>query len=712
MLGQDPTRLPAGTRARIGFMPQHVSLYDDLTVTENLDFVASLYGLFMFRRRRRIGALLDWLELGDARKRRAGDLSGGMRRRLQLACALVHDPELVFLDEPTAGIDPLVRQSIWRELHRLREAGRTLLITTQYVPEAEECDAVALIAEGRLIAFASPEELRRRAFGGQLLEVETSDPVDADRLQADVAVEEVRRIGPRRVQVLSQDAATATPAVIAGVEAQGSTVTSIHEARPSFDEVFALLVRGSEPEETGAPAEASSDEPAAHEAALAPLPPADGAGDDRDLPPADDDDERRLSAAASRARPREPRAPARGGGAMSVMRRLLRIFAVAGKETVEILRRPMALVSVVAGPVLILGLFGLGYLGQPPLRAELVIPPDSGLASDPASYSSLASDRVTVVGVTPDVATARERLRAGEADIIVIAPADAEERLAQGEQAVLRVEYDTVSPYRAFIATTAADQLVAAVNGEVIATAAQRIADRGRGRRAEPAAGAQPRGRRRPDAGRGRRPRAEPAEHRRLLRDHGPRADRAAHRDHRERPVDAPRSPARHVRPVPHVADGELGPADRQVRGVRAARHGRRARGAGRPRVRLRGPVPGRPRRRRRRSVALLVLASIGIGIVVALVSDSDRQAVQVALLVLLASVFFSGLALDLDQFSAPVRAVSALLPVTQAGSLLQDLMLRGETAQAWRAAVLAAMAGVLFVAGWLVLRRQLHRPA
>ena len=354
VLGQDPTRLPAGTRARIGFMPQHVSLYDDLTVTENLDFVASLYGLFMFRRRRRIGALLDWLELGDARKRRAGDLSGGMRRRLQLACALVHDPELVFLDEPTAGIDPLVRQSIWRELHRLREAGRTLLITTQYVPEAEECDAVALIAEGRLIAFASPEELRRRAFGGQLLEVETSDPVDADRLQTDVAVDEVRRIGPRRLQVLSQDAATATPAVIAGAEAQGATVTSIHEARPSFDEVFALLVRGSESEEARASAEASSNGLPRHEAALAPLPPADDAGDDRDLPPAMTTtrgpaaERRRPSSRSGRPGPR--RARARGGGAMSVMRRLLRIFAVAGKETVEILRRPMALVSVVAGP--------------------------------------------------------------------------------------------------------------------------------------------------------------------------------------------------------------------------------------------------------------------------------------------------------------------------------------------------------------------------
>ncbi len=246
VLGADPTRLPAETRARIGFMPQHVSLYDDLTVGENLDFVASLYGLFLFKRRARIRALLDWLELTDARKRRAGDLSGGMRRRLQLACALVHDPELVFLDEPTAGIDPLVRQSIWRELHRLREAGRTLLITTQYVPEAEECDVVALIAEGRLIAFDTPEALRHLAFGGQLLEVETSDPVDVDRLSTHIGVEDVRRLGPRRLQVLSPDSSTIAPAVIAGVEAQGATVTSIHEARPSFDEVFALLVRGSQ----------------------------------------------------------------------------------------------------------------------------------------------------------------------------------------------------------------------------------------------------------------------------------------------------------------------------------------------------------------------------------------------------------------------------------------------------------------------------------
>ena len=260
-------------------MPQHVSLYDDLTVGENLDFVASLYGLFLFRRRARIRALLDWLELTDARKRRAGDLSGGMRRRLQLACALVHDPELVFLDEPTAGIDPLVRQSIWRELHRLREAGRTLLITTQYVPEAEECDVVALIAEGRLIAFDTPEALRQLAFGGQLLEVETSDPIDVDRLATDLEVEDVRRLGPRRLQVLSQDSKTIAPAVIAGVEAQGATVTSIHEARPSFDEVFALLVRG-------AAASEGSTEPGRSDESEASAP-TDGSDEAEALPPVD-----------------------------------------------------------------------------------------------------------------------------------------------------------------------------------------------------------------------------------------------------------------------------------------------------------------------------------------------------------------------------------------------------------------------------------------
>ena len=290
---------------------------------------------------------------------------------------------------------------------------------------------------------------------------------------------------------------------------------------------------------------------------------------------------------------------------MNLARRPLRVLAVAGKETVEILRRPSALVSVVAGPVLILGLFGLGYLGQPPLRAELVIPPGSGLSSEPAAYTRLASDRVDIVGVTPDVATAREQLRAGAADIVVIAPADAQAELSQGRQAVMTVEYDTRQPiprvHRQDAPPTNSSRPSTARSSRPPPSASPtRPAQAGQSLPPR----AEPRGRGGADARRGDRPLAERAQHRRLLRDHGPRPDRPAHRDHGQRAVDAPRPSARHVRPVPHVADRQRRPAHRQVRRLRPAGHGRRAGGARRAGVRLRRAVPGGSGRRRRRGRA------------------------------------------------------------------------------------------------------------
>jgi ABC-2 type transport system ATP-binding protein len=243
VLGEDPTRLSPHTRERIGFMPQHLALYEDLTASENLDFVASLFGLLWFRRRRRIREILKLFELWDARSRRAGDLSGGMQRRVQLAAALVHDPDLVFLDEPTAGIDPILRQTIWTELRRRRDRGTTLLVTTQLIVEAEECDSVALIAEGRVAAFAPPEELRRQAFGGEVLEVETEGILDGAALASDAIVGSVRQVGPRTVHIVVEDAASAIPPIIEAVEATGATVASIREFRPSFDQVFAALVQ-------------------------------------------------------------------------------------------------------------------------------------------------------------------------------------------------------------------------------------------------------------------------------------------------------------------------------------------------------------------------------------------------------------------------------------------------------------------------------------
>ena len=243
VLGERPRNFRRTTRERIGYMPQSFVLYPDLTAKENVGFVASLFGVLWRRRRRRVREVLHLVDLGDSRNRRASELSGGMQRRLELACALVHDPTLLVLDEPTAGLDPLLRRSVWDELHRLREAGRTIVVTTQYVGEAEECDLVALIAEGRLIALAPPEDLRRQALGGEVIAIETSQVFDARSLERLSLVRAVRQPGPRELWVSTDDAGAATPDIVEAIRAEGGEVISAREYRPSFDEVFAELVQ-------------------------------------------------------------------------------------------------------------------------------------------------------------------------------------------------------------------------------------------------------------------------------------------------------------------------------------------------------------------------------------------------------------------------------------------------------------------------------------
>jgi len=250
VLGEDPVHFRRRTRERIGYMPQLFTLYPDLTASENVDFVASLFGLLWFRRRRRVREVLETVDLWDARKRRASDLSGGMQRRLELASALVHEPALLFLDEPTAGLDPLLRARVWEELHRLKEGGRTVLVTTQYVNEAEECDSVALIANGRVVALAPPDELRRQATGGDIIEIETGGAFDAGTLERLPEVRGVTQPGPRSFRVTVDDAARATPAVVAAIDGTGVAVVSAQEYRLSFDEVFAALVSRAAPAAT------------------------------------------------------------------------------------------------------------------------------------------------------------------------------------------------------------------------------------------------------------------------------------------------------------------------------------------------------------------------------------------------------------------------------------------------------------------------------
>jgi ABC-2 type transport system ATP-binding protein len=257
VLGEEPQRFRRQTRAKIGYMPQQFTLYPDLTAAENVDFMASMFGLLWLRRRRRVREALQTVDLWEARGRRASALSGGMQRRLELACALVHEPTIYFLDEPTAGVDPLLRGRVWDELHRLKETGRTLLVTTQYVNEAEECDSVALIAHGRLLALATPDNLRREAMGGDMIEVETTEPFDGAVLEQLPEVRAVRKQGPRTFQVVVDAAGVATPAVMEAITEAGGDVAASREFRPSFDDVFAELVErdARQREEAGAKAE-------------------------------------------------------------------------------------------------------------------------------------------------------------------------------------------------------------------------------------------------------------------------------------------------------------------------------------------------------------------------------------------------------------------------------------------------------------------------
>jgi ABC-2 type transport system ATP-binding protein len=242
VLDEDPRRFRRRTRERIGYMPQLFVLYPDLTASENVQFMAALFGIPPWRRGTRVEKVLELVNLTDARDRRASALSGGMQRRLELACALVHQPSLLVLDEPTAGIDPLLRTRIWQELDRLRTAGVTIIVTTQYVSEAEYCDSVALISEGDLVAFAPPDELRRQALGGEMLSVGTGAPFDARTLPPIEGVVSVSQNALNELLFVTENAGLATPRINDAIEAAGGHLEYSREHRPTFDEVFATLV--------------------------------------------------------------------------------------------------------------------------------------------------------------------------------------------------------------------------------------------------------------------------------------------------------------------------------------------------------------------------------------------------------------------------------------------------------------------------------------
>jgi ABC-2 type transport system ATP-binding protein len=167
--GFDVTRLPEEVKQHIGYMSQRYGLYDDLTVLENLRFYASVYGLRGKARTRRIEEMLDDLRLAPRADQRAGTLSGGWKQRLALACATAHEPPVLFLDEPTAGVDPASRREFWARIHALTERAITILVTTHYMDEASQCGRLGFLSRGHLIALGTPSEVVAQ-FGTQTVE--------------------------------------------------------------------------------------------------------------------------------------------------------------------------------------------------------------------------------------------------------------------------------------------------------------------------------------------------------------------------------------------------------------------------------------------------------------------------------------------------------------------------------------------------------------
>ncbi len=247
VLGYAPADFTQKTRAKIGYMPQLFALYPDLTVWENLNFSASIYGM-SFDRSERMEELLDFVDLTEHKNKLGRNLSGGMKRRLSLAATLVHNPELIFLDEPTAGIDPVLRRRMWDHFKELQQAGHTLFITTQYVGEAVYCDYVGVMAEGRLLMVKTPEKLRQDAFGGEMVDLHTKERLtykDFKQLRDLPFVKDkvVRLQDTNGTRLVVEDASTAIPALLQWCQDEYLNVESIEQYLPPFDDVFVEIVK-------------------------------------------------------------------------------------------------------------------------------------------------------------------------------------------------------------------------------------------------------------------------------------------------------------------------------------------------------------------------------------------------------------------------------------------------------------------------------------
>lgn len=242
--GYDVGRDPEEAKHHLSYMSQRFGLYEDLTVDENIQFYADLFGVSRKQREQQAAELLAAAGLSEFRRRLAGNLSGGMKQKLGLVCALIHTPQVLLLDEPTNGVDPVSRRDFWRILYGRLSGGVAILISTSYLDEAERCQRVGLLHHGKLLFSDVPEELKKR-FPGGVISIRSSDPVQLrDIFAGSPSVRSVLLVGDC-VHLFVDDAGQRLSELRALLETQGIAFDAIEQIAPSIEDLFISAVEGS-----------------------------------------------------------------------------------------------------------------------------------------------------------------------------------------------------------------------------------------------------------------------------------------------------------------------------------------------------------------------------------------------------------------------------------------------------------------------------------
>lgn len=238
--GFDVVREPEEIKKIIGYMSQKFSLYDDLTVEENINFYSGVYNVSVDRKHERKEWVLDMAGLLDQRKKLTGNLAGGFKQRLALGCAILHEPRIIFLDEPTSGVDPISRRNFWHLIGNMAAEGTTVFVTTHYMDEADYCDRLALIYRGKIIAEGTPLELRERYMQRNVLEIELERPVEGldvlNRYNVDAA------IFGSTIHATVDDVEDAKKMIVDVLNGEGITIARIDRISPSLEDVFVTLI--------------------------------------------------------------------------------------------------------------------------------------------------------------------------------------------------------------------------------------------------------------------------------------------------------------------------------------------------------------------------------------------------------------------------------------------------------------------------------------